>query len=72
MLSIIIPAAVTGGTYTSLSEQKVDDELEAVRQDRDKLGGTAEQWRIAASLLRLSAKNANLGMSCWSLIGSSR
>lgn len=67
-----LTASVTGGTYTSVTEQKIDDELEAARQARDKLGGVAEQWRIAANLLRTSAKGAMLGAESWNLVGTSR
>lgn len=43
ILKFILAASVTGGTYTSVTEQKIDDELEVARQARDKLGGVAEQ-----------------------------
>lgn len=39
---------------------KIDTELEASRQIRDKLGGAAEQWRTSAHLLRTSAKSASI------------
>ena len=67
-----LSASLTDGTYTSVSEQRLDDDLEAARQIRDKMGGVAEQWRTAANLLRASAKGAILSAENWSLIGSSR
>lgn len=53
-------ASITGNSYTDSNEMKIDAELEAIRQIRDKFSGAAEQWRTAENLLRTSAKSALL------------
>lgn len=51
---------------------RIDTELEASRQIRDKLGGAAEQWRTSANLLRTSAKSALIANEQYALIPTSR
>lgn len=63
---------MTGNTYGDQNEMRIDAELEASRQIRDKLGGAAEQWRTSANLLRTSAKSASLAIEQYALIHSSR
>lgn len=65
-------ASITGNNYTNPDEMSLDKELETSRQIRDKLGGTAEQWRISANLLRTSAKSALLANEHYTLIQTSR
>lgn len=50
----------------------MDEDLESARQVRDKLGGATEQWRIAATLLRASAKAALVANEEWNSINTSR
>lgn len=50
------------------NEVKLDAELESARQIRDKLGGTAEQWRTSANLLSTSAKSAMVASEQYGLI----
>lgn len=65
-------ATVSGGTYTSKTEQKLDDQVEVARQIRDKLSAVAEQWNTSANLLKTSAKSAILAAESWSLVEPSR
>lgn len=65
-------ASATGNSYSSQLEIKLDGELEASRQVRDKLGGAVEQWRTSANLLRTSAKSALLANDHYKLIEKSR
>lgn len=65
-------SVVTGGTYSSPIEEKLDAELENARQIRDKLGSVAEQWRTSGALLRACAKGALQAIEFWNLVGSSR
>lgn len=51
---------------------RIDIELEASRQIRDKLGGAAEQWRTSANLLRTSAKSALIAKEQYAIIRTSR
>lgn len=63
-----IAANVTGGIYSSVNEQRLDEELEAARHVRDKLGGAVEQWRTASNLLRASAQSALIASKHWNSI----
>ncbi|XP_037034063.1 uncharacterized protein LOC119072860 isoform X2 [Bradysia coprophila] len=63
---------VSGGTYTSKTEQRLDDQVEVARQIRDKLSAVAEQWNTSANLLKTSAKSAILAAECWNLVQPSR
>lgn len=63
---------MSGGTYTSKIEQKLDDQLEVSRKIRDKIGAVAEQWHTSANLLKTSAKSAILAVECWNLVEPSR
>lgn len=65
-------SVVTGGTYSSPIEERLDIELENSRQIRDKLGSVAEQWRTSGALLRACAKGALQAVECWNLVGTSR
>ncbi|KAJ6647894.1 hypothetical protein Bhyg_03118 [Pseudolycoriella hygida] len=65
-------ATVSGGTYSSKMEQRLDDQLEASRRVRDKIGSVAEQWHTSANLLKTSAKSAILAVECWNLVKASR
>lgn len=65
-------SVVTGGTYSSPTEEKLDSELESARQIRDKLGSVAEQWRTSGALLRACAKGALQAVEFWNLVGLSR
>lgn len=51
---------------------RLDAELEASRQIRDKLGGAVEQWRTSASLLRTSAKSALVAKEHYDTIQTSK
>ncbi len=63
---------MSGGTYTSKTEQQLDDQLEVARQIRDKIGAVAEQWHTSANLLKASTKSAILAVECWNLVEPSR
>uniref|UniRef100_A0A182J4X9 Uncharacterized protein n=1 Tax=Anopheles atroparvus TaxID=41427 RepID=A0A182J4X9_ANOAO len=65
-------AMVYNGTYGSPTEQKLDGELDAARDVRDRLGGAVEQWRIAGGLLRAAAKGLHQTIDNWELLRSSR
>lgn len=69
---VFVIASITGNSYTNPNEMKIDAELEASRQIRDKLGGAAEQWRTSANLLRTSAKSALIANEQYSLIETMR
>uniref|UniRef100_A0A182Q3Z5 Uncharacterized protein n=1 Tax=Anopheles farauti TaxID=69004 RepID=A0A182Q3Z5_9DIPT len=64
-------ATVYNGTYGSATEQKLDNELDAARDVRDRLGGAVEQWRIAGGLLRAAAKALHQVVEYWELISPS-
>ncbi|XP_031623101.1 uncharacterized protein LOC116340645 [Contarinia nasturtii] len=64
-------SSISGNNYTNPNEMNIDTELESSRQIRDKLGGTAEQWRTSANLLRTSAKSALLANEHYTLIQTS-
>uniref|UniRef100_A0A182NU02 Uncharacterized protein n=1 Tax=Anopheles dirus TaxID=7168 RepID=A0A182NU02_9DIPT len=64
--------AVYNGTYGSVTEQKLDAELDVARDVRDRLGGAVEQWRIAGGLLRAAAKGLHQVVEYWELIRPSR
>ncbi|XP_058065133.1 uncharacterized protein LOC131214819, partial [Anopheles bellator] len=55
----------------SPDEQRIDSELEAARDVRDRLGGAAEQWRTAGALLRAAAKALHQTVNYWELLGVS-
>lgn len=61
------PAAVTGGSYVSPSEQSLDKQLETNRSVRDKLGAVSEQWRISSTLIQASSKSAQQAMNYWNM-----
>lgn len=64
-------ASVSGGTYSTNFEQKLDMDLEMAREIRDRLGGVAEQWKTSGNLLRACAKEAIQAYECWNLVGPS-
>lgn len=64
--------SISGGTYNSDFEQKLDTDLDSLRAVRDKLGGVAEQWRTSALFLRACAKSALHACEYWSLVGPSK
>lgn len=53
-------------------EKQLDDQLEVLRQIRDKIAAVAEQWHTSANLLKTSAKSAILAVECWNLVEPSR
>lgn len=63
---------MTNNDYVNPNEVKVDSDLESARQVRDKLGGTAEQWRTSANLLSTSAKSAIVASEQYGLIKTSK
>ncbi|XP_052898325.1 uncharacterized protein LOC128305076 [Anopheles moucheti] len=65
-------ASVYNGAYGTLAEQKLDGELDAARDVRDRLGGAVEQWRIAGGLLRAAAKGLHQVVDYWELIRPSK
>ena len=65
-------ATISGGTYSTNLEQKLDLELEVMREIRDRLGGASEQWKTAGNLLRASARGALAAFESWSLVGPSK
>uniref|UniRef100_A0A182YDT9 Uncharacterized protein n=1 Tax=Anopheles stephensi TaxID=30069 RepID=A0A182YDT9_ANOST len=65
-------ASVYNGAYGTVHEQKLDAELDAARDVRDRLGGAVEQWRIAGGLLRAAAKGLHQVVDYWELIRPSK
>ncbi|XP_013103027.1 uncharacterized protein LOC106084098 [Stomoxys calcitrans] len=60
-----IIAFISGGTYMSRLEERLDSQLEVARDVRDKLGSTLEQWRICGLLLRACANSATQSLKQW-------
>ncbi|KFB49561.1 AGAP008388-PA-like protein [Anopheles sinensis] len=65
-------AMVYNGRYGSPVEQRLDGELDAAREVRDRLGGAVEQWRIAGGLLRAAAKGLHQTVDYWELLRPSK
>uniref|UniRef100_A0A182K1H9 Uncharacterized protein n=1 Tax=Anopheles christyi TaxID=43041 RepID=A0A182K1H9_9DIPT len=59
---------VYSGAYGTVNEQRLDVELDAARDVRDRLGGAVEQWRIAGGLLRAAAKGLLQVVDYWELL----
>uniref|UniRef100_A0A182MK20 Uncharacterized protein n=1 Tax=Anopheles culicifacies TaxID=139723 RepID=A0A182MK20_9DIPT len=65
-------ATVYNGAYGTVTEQRLDTELDSARDVRDRLGGAVEQWRIAGGLLRAAAKGLHQVVEYWELIKPSK
>ncbi|GAB0095390.1 uncharacterized protein DMENIID0001_107710 [Sergentomyia squamirostris] len=61
-------ASITGGTYTTSLEERLDREVEGARQIRDRLASVAEQWRTSGALLKVATKCAQQALQYWNLI----
>lgn len=60
-----IIAYISGGTYMTRLEESIDEQLEAARDTRDKLGSALEQWRICGLLLRAAADSSTKALKHW-------
>ncbi|XP_055683783.1 uncharacterized protein LOC129790333 [Lutzomyia longipalpis] len=65
-------ASVTGGTYTSGLEERLEQELSEARQIRDRLVSVAEQWRTSGALLHAATKCSQQVIQYWNLIPLAR
>ncbi|XP_016954709.1 uncharacterized protein LOC108027676 [Drosophila biarmipes] len=64
-----IIAYISGGTYMTRLEERIDEQLEAARDTRDKLGSALEQWRICGLLLRAAANSSTQALKQWRQLG---
>lgn len=64
-------ALANNGSYSSVLEQRLDEELESAREIRDRLGGVSEQWRTAGLLMRASLKGLMQAVEHWKLVQQS-
>ncbi|XP_065080010.1 uncharacterized protein LOC135702881 [Ochlerotatus camptorhynchus] len=64
-------ASANNGSYSSVLEQRLDEELDSAREIRDRLGGVSEQWRTAGLLMRASLKGLLQAVEYWNLVEQS-
>ncbi|XP_017043662.1 uncharacterized protein LOC108089779 [Drosophila ficusphila] len=64
-----IIAYISGGTYMTRLEERIDEQLETAKDTRDKLGSALEQWRICGLLLRAAANSSTQAIKQWRQLG---